>query len=180
MMGYYNNRKATEEVIDRQGWFHTGDIGQFTEQGHLAITDRKKHLFVSSGGKNIAPQPIENLFLESKYIDQFVLIGDGRMFLTALIVPEFDLLKDYAGRKGIAFQSDGELTSLDVIKDLYKKEIDALQKDLPAFERVRRFELLRQPLTVEGGEITPTMKVKRKVVEEKFAEVIEKMYENVV
>jgi len=180
MMGYLNNRKATEEVIDRDGWFHTGDIGQFNELGHLAITDRKKHLFVSSGGKNIAPQPLENLFLESKYIDQFVLIGDGKMFLTALIVPEFELLKDYARRSGIAFQSDGELTENDVIRQLFKKEIDSLQKDLPAFERVRRFELLRQPLTVENGEITPTMKVKRKVVEEKFAEVIEKMYENVV
>ncbi|HEX9615558.1 MAG TPA: long-chain fatty acid--CoA ligase, partial [Bacteroidota bacterium] len=180
MLGYYDNRKATEEAVDRDGWFHTGDIGMFNEQGHLAITDRKKHLFVSSGGKNIAPQPIENLFLESKYIDQFVLIGDGRMFLTALIVPEFDLLKDYANRQGITFQSDGELTENDLIKSLYKKEIDQIQKDLPAFERVRRYELLRQPLSVENGEITPTMKVKRKVVEEKFAAVIERMYEDVV
>jgi long-chain acyl-CoA synthetase len=96
MQGYYNNRKATEEVIDKDGWFHTGDVGMFDPEGHLMITDRKKHLFVSSGGKNIAPQPIENLFLESKFVDQFVLIGDGRMYLTDLIVPEFDILKEFA------------------------------------------------------------------------------------
>jgi long-chain acyl-CoA synthetase len=144
------------------------------------ITDRKKHLFVSSGGKNIAPQPIENLFLASKFIDQFVLIGDGRMFLTALIVPEFEVLKEYARQHGISFESDHDLALHQSIKEMYRKEIDVIQKDLPAFERVRRFELLKQPLTVENGEITPTMKVKRKVVEERFAGVIEKMYQDVV
>jgi len=180
MKGYYNNPKATEEAIDKGGWFHTGDIGQFDEKGHLMITDRKKHLFVSSGGKNIAPQLIENLFLASKYVDQFVLIGDGRMFLTALIVPEFEVLKEYARQNGITFQSDPDLAVNDSVKEMYRKEIDQIQKDLPAFERVRRFELLKQPLTVENGEITPTMKVKRKVVEEKYAGVIEKMYEDVV
>ncbi len=180
MKGYYHSPKATEEAIDKRGWFHTGDIGQFDEQGHLMITDRKKHLFVSSGGKNIAPQPIENLFLASKFIDQFVLIGDGRMFLTALIVPEFDVLKEYARQNGITFQSDPDLAVHDSVKEMYRKEIDQIQRDLPAFERVRRFELLKGPLTVENGEITPTMKVKRKVVEEKYAGVIEKMYEDVV
>ncbi|MBI4417518.1 MAG: long-chain fatty acid--CoA ligase [Ignavibacteriales bacterium] len=180
MMGYYNNKKATEEVIDRDGWFHTGDIGHFDEGGHLIITDRKKHLFVSSGGKNIAPQPIENLFLASKYIDQFVLIGDGRMFLTALIVPEFEVLKEYARQNGIGFESDYDLATHDSIREMYRKEIEMIQRELPAFERVRRFELLDKPLTVESGDITPTLKVKRKVVEEKYAGLIEKMYENVV
>lgn len=180
MAGYYNNKKATEEVIDREGWFHTGDIGHFDDGGHLMITDRKKHLFVSSGGKNIAPQPIENLFLASKFIDQFVLIGDGRMFLTALIVPEFEVLKEYAHHNGLLFSSERELILSDSIKEMFKKEIERIQKDLPAFERVRRFELLEKPLTVESGEITPTLKVKRKVVEEKYAGLIEKMYEDVV
>ena len=180
MKGYYNNPKATEEAIDREGWFHTGDIGTFNEKGHLAITDRKKHLFVSSGGKNIAPQPIENLFLSgSKYIDQFVLVGDGRMFLTALIVPEFDVLKEFARRSGISVKDDIALVKHADVRELYKKEIEVIQKDLPTYEKVRRFELLGQALTVEGGEITPTMKVKRKVVEEKFSGLIEKMYENV-
>ncbi|HLF20682.1 MAG TPA: long-chain fatty acid--CoA ligase, partial [Bacteroidota bacterium] len=177
MKGYYNNQKATEEVIDRDGWFHTGDVGMFDKEGHLMITDRKKHLFVSSGGKNIAPQPIENLFLQSKYIDQFVLIGDGRMFCTALIVPEFELLKDYAKTVGVSFSSDADLICQELIRKLYSTEIERLQKDLSHFERVRRFEILSQALTIEGGEITPTQKVKRKVVEQKFAPLIEKMYE---
>ncbi|MGB2867057.1 MAG: long-chain fatty acid--CoA ligase [Bacteroidota bacterium] len=180
MKGYYNNKKATEEVIDKQGWFHTGDIGMFDSEGHLMITDRKKHLFVTSGGKNIAPQPIENLFLQSKFIDQFVLIGDARMFCTALIVPEFEILKEHAATMGITFSSETDLIDVGHIRKLYQDEIENLQRDLPTFERVRRFELLAQPLTVENGEITPTLKVKRKVVEQKYANLIEKMYADVV
>ncbi|MCI0706318.1 MAG: long-chain fatty acid--CoA ligase [Ignavibacteriae bacterium] len=179
MKGYYNNSSATAEVIDKEGWFHTGDVGMFDPEGHLMITDRKKHLFVSSGGKNIAPQPIENHFLESKFIDQFVLVGDGRMFLTALIVPEFDILKDWARGQGIQGANEAELVAHMEVRKLFQKEIDGIQKDMPNYERVRRFELLPQQLTVEGGEITPTQKVKRKVVEQKFAHLIEKMYEKV-
>ena len=179
MVGYYNNKQATNEVIDKNGWFHTGDVGMFDPEGHLMITDRKKHLFVSSGGKNIAPQPIENLFLQSKFIDQFVLIGDARMYLTALIVPEFDILTEFARSKGISFANEAELVTKEAIRQLFQAEIDQIQKDLPHFERVRRFELLPQTLTVENGDITPTLKVKRKVVEQKFSHLIEKMYENV-
>jgi len=179
MLGYYNNPAATAEAIDAEGWFHTGDVGMFDAEGHLMITDRKKHLFVSSGGKNIAPQPIENHFLESKYIDQFVLIGDGRMFLTALIVPEFDVLKEWVRGRGMGSSSDGDLTADPEVRKHFQAEIDAIQKDLPNYERVRRFELLPQALTVENGEITPTMKVKRKVVEQKYAHLIEKMYEKI-
>jgi long-chain acyl-CoA synthetase len=176
MVGYYNNKRATKEVIDSEGWFHTGDVGHFDQEGHLVITDRKKHLFVSSGGKNIAPQPIENLFVQSKFIDQFVLIGDGKQFLTALIVPEFDTLKEYAAGHGLSFVNETQLVAEGSIRKLFQAEIDKIQKELPAYERVRRFELLDKPLTVEGGEITPTLKVKRKVVEEKFAHLIWKMY----
>jgi long-chain acyl-CoA synthetase len=179
MKGYYNDPSATSDVIDKDGWFHTGDVGMFDPQGHLMITDRKKHLFVSSGGKNIAPQPIESLFLQSKFIDQFVLVGDGRMFLSALIVPEFDILKSYAQNAGISFTVDSDLTRTEDIRKLYEKEIQRIQKDLPTYERVRRFELLPEQLTVERGEITPTLKVKRKDVEKKYATLIEKMYENV-
>jgi long-chain acyl-CoA synthetase len=179
MRGYYNNPTATAEVIDKEGWFHTGDVGMFDPQGHLMITDRKKHLFVSSGGKNIAPQPIETMFLQSKYIDQFVLIGDGRMFLTALIVPEFEILKMHARTSGIPVSLDSELIQREEIRKLFEKEIQKIQKDLPTYERVRRFELLPEPLTPENGEITPTLKVRRKVVEAKYGALIEKMYENV-
>ncbi|HEX9829364.1 MAG TPA: long-chain fatty acid--CoA ligase [Bacteroidota bacterium] len=179
MKGYFNNSAATAEVIDKDGWFHTGDVGMFDPEGHLMITDRKKHLFVSSGGKNIAPQPIENHFLESKFIDQFVLIGDGRMFLTALIVPEFEMLKEWGRAQRIESASEAELVAHVEVRKMFQQEIDAIQKDLPNYERVRRFELLPQTLTVENGEITPTMKVKRKVVEQKFAHLIEKMYEKI-
>jgi long-chain acyl-CoA synthetase len=179
MRGYYNDPSTTGEVIDKDGWFHTGDVGMFDPQGHLMITDRKKHLFVSSGGKNIAPQPIESLFLQSKFIDQFLLVGDGRMFLTALIVPEFDILKNYAISGGIKFTMEADLTRNEDVRKLFEKEIQRIQKDLPTYERVRRFELLPEQLTVENGEITPTLKVKRKVVERKYAELIEKMYENI-
>ena len=176
MVGYYNDEGATKEVINAERWFHTGDIGHFDQEGHLVITDRKKHLFVSSGGKNIAPQPIENLFVQCKYIDQFVLIGDGRQFLSALIVPEFDTLKEYAAGHGLSFVNDAQLVTDKSVRKLFQVEIDKIQKDLPAYERIRRFELLDTPLTIEGGEITPTMKVKRKVVEEKYSHLIWKMY----
>ncbi len=177
MRGYYNNPEATREVIDKDGWFHTGDIGMFDSEGHLIITDRKKHLFVSSGGKNIAPQPIENLFLQSKYIDQFVLVGDGRMFCAALIVPEFENLREFTTARSIAATTEADLIQNVDVRKLFQDEIDRLQKDLPHYERVRRFELLSTALTVEAGEITPTMKVKRKVVEQRYSYLIEKMYE---
>ena len=176
MKGYFNNQAATAEVIDREGWFHTGDIGMFDPEGHLVITDRKKHLFISSGGKNIAPQPIESLFLQSKYIDQFVLIGDGRMYCTALVVPEFDMVKEFAQRRGLPLTDGKGFAEHEEIRKLFTQEIDRIQKDLPNFERVRRFELLSEPLTVENGEITPTLKVKRKIVEQKYSHLIDKMY----
>ena len=179
MLGYYNNKKSTEEVIDKEGWFHTGDVGAFDARGMLVITDRKKHLFVSSGGKNIAPQPIENLFLQSKYIDQFVLIGDRRMFLSALIVPEFDAIQEYADRNKIQYTSVNDLVKSPAIVSIIEKDIQSLQKDLANFERVRKFALLDKPFSLEEGEITPTLKVKRKIIEERYAHLIEDMYKHV-
>jgi len=176
MKGYYNNRKATEETIDKDGWLHTGDIGVFDAAGFLVITDRKKHLFVSSGGKNIAPQPIENLFLTSKYIDQFVLIGDRRQFLSALIVPDFDAIKEYADAHKIPYASVTDLTKNEEIYKIIEQDIQALQRDLANYERVRKFILLDKPLTIEEGEITPTLKVRRGAIEERYAQLIESMY----
>ena len=177
MSGYYHNKRETDETFSADGWFYTGDIGMFDTEGHLIITDRKKHLFISSGGKNIAPQPIENLFLQSPYVDQFVLVGDGRMYCTALIIPDFSTLKEFARAAGIHYSSDTDLVERKEIKKLYTDEIARLQKDLPNYERVRRFELLAEPLSMENGEITPSLKVKRKVVEQKYAHLIEKMYQ---
>ena len=176
MKGYWNDRKSTEEAVDREGWLHTGDIGVFDAAGFLVITDRKKHLFVSSGGKNIAPQPIENLFLQSKFIDQFVLIGDRRMFLSALIVPDFDGIREYADTHGIKYRDMAELTQNEEIYKLVEQDIARLQKDLANYERVRRFVLLDHPLSLENGEITPTLKARRKVIEERYGNLIERMY----
>lgn len=176
MKGYWNLPHLTAEVIDNEGWFHTGDIGMIDEEGFVHITDRKKHLFVSSGGKNIAPQPIENLFLSSKFIEQFVLIGDKRMFCTALVVPDFDALKEYARAAGVPFNFNHDLVKNPIIYRLIEEEVDKIQKDLANFERVRKFILLAKPFTIEDGEMTPTLKIKRKVVEEKYADVIDGMY----
>lgn len=176
MKGYWNNKKATEEAIDKDGWLHTGDIGVFDSEGFLIITDRKKHMFVSSGGKNIYPQPIEGMFLQSKYIDQFVLIGDRRMFLSALIVPDFDAVKEYADRNKIPYKDEEDLISKQEIYDIIDKEVATIQKDLANYERVRKFILLSKPLSIESGEMTPTMKIRRKVIEEKYRDLIEEMY----
>jgi long-chain acyl-CoA synthetase len=179
MRGYWNNPVATAEVIDREGWLHTGDLGHVDVEGFIHITDRKKHLFVSSGGKNIAPQPIENLFLSCKYIEQFLLIGDRRMYLTALIVPDFDALKEFAASRGIPSTDTRDLTRHPIITSLIEAEINHIQRDLANFERVRRFTLLDHQFTIEEGELTPTQKVRRKAIEERYSTVIESMYEGV-
>ncbi len=176
MKGYYNNKKATEEAIDSEGWLHTGDIGTMDDQGMLYITDRKKHLFVSSGGKNIAPQPIESLFAGVEYIDQFVLIGDKRMFLTALIVPDFDALREYADAHGIPYSDKSELVKNSEINRLIEKTIQNAQKDLANFEKVRRFTLLDQAFSIENEQMTPSMKLRRKAIEERYGDLIESMY----
>jgi long-chain acyl-CoA synthetase len=177
MQGYYKNRKETEESI-KDGWLHTGDIGVFDAEGFLIITDRKKHLFKTSGGKYIAPTPIENMFLASKFIDQFVLIGDRRMFLSALIVPDYDALKEYADASRIQYNSVEELLGMKQIYELLEREFDQFHKKLANFERVRKFAILDKPFTIESGELTPTLKIKRKVVEERYKELIDDMYKS--
>ncbi|MFA8343442.1 MAG: long-chain fatty acid--CoA ligase [Rhodothermaceae bacterium] len=176
MQGYYKNKKETEAVL-KNGWLHTGDIGVFDAEGFLIITDRKKHLFKTTGGKYIAPTPIENMFSSSKFIDQFVLIGDKRMYLTALIVPDFDSLKEYADANRIKYEDIEELVKLKQINELLEKEFSQFQKKLANFERIRKFTLLEKPFTIEGGEITPSLKLKRKVIEERYSHLIDDMYE---
>ncbi len=175
MQGYFNNKKETDAVL-RDGWLHTGDIGVFDAEGFLIITDRKKHLFKTSGGKYIAPQPIENLFLASKFIEQFVLIGDRRMFLTALIVPDFEALKEYADANRIAYTDPQELVKLKQVYELLEKDLGQFQKKLANFERVRKFTILEKPFSIEGGELTPKLSVKRKVIEERYKDLIDDMY----
>lgn len=175
MQGYYKNKKETEDTI-KDGWLYTGDIGVFDAEGFLIITDRKKHLFKTSGGKYIAPTPIENMFLASKYIDQFILIGDRRMFLSALIVPDYEALKEYADANRIQYKNVEELVEMKQIYELLDKELDQFQKKLANFERVRKFAILDKPFTIETGELTPSLKVKRKVIEERYKDLIEDMY----
>ncbi|MCL5028337.1 MAG: long-chain fatty acid--CoA ligase [Bacteroidetes bacterium] len=177
MQGYFKNRKETEDTL-KDGWLHTGDIGVFDADGFLMITDRKKHLFKTSTGKYIAPTPIENLFLTSKYIDQFVLVGDRRMFLSALIVPDFEAVQEYADTHKIPYNKLEELVKTKEIYELIEKDMAQVQKKLANYERVRKFTLLDKPFSLEGGEITPSMKVRRKFVEERYGHLIEEMYEN--
>ncbi len=176
MKGYYNDKAATEEAVDRDGWLHTGDIGHFDTDGFIVITDRKKHLFVNSGGKNIAPQPIENLLQQSRFVDQVLLVGDKRRFNTALIVPDFENLEALARERHINFKSREDLVADEKVNDAVRKDINELQKDLAKYEQVRRFRMLAAPFTIESGDLTPTLKIKRKIVEQKYAELIELMY----
>ena len=180
MRGYWKNPRETALAIDADGWLRTGDIGHIDEEGFLAITDRKKHLFVSSGGKNIAPQPIESLFVQCQYVSQFVLIGDRRMFCSALIVPDLEAVGSYAAAHHIRTSTPEELLRHKEVIGLFDREINRLQKDLSQYERVRKFMLLPAPLTIESGELTPTLKVKRQVVEEKYKEAIDKMYAGIL
>lgn len=175
MQGYYKNRKETEDTI-KDGWLHTGDIGVFDAEGFLIITDRKKHLFKTSGGKYVAPTPIENLFLGSKYIDQFVLIGDRRMYLSALIVPDFEAIKEYADANRIQYSNVDELVNMKQIYELLEQDLQQFQRKLASYEKVRKFAILDKPFTIEGGEMTPSLKLKRKVIEERYSELIDGMY----
>ncbi|MBU2584652.1 MAG: long-chain fatty acid--CoA ligase, partial [Bacteroidetes bacterium] len=177
MKGYYNNKKATEEAVDKDGWLHTGDIGEFDKQGFIRITDRKKHLFKTSGGEYIAPQPLEDIFTRSKFIDQFVLIGDNKTYLSALITPDFEALKEYADSHNIPYSKVDELTKSTEIYQIIEKDIATLQRNLANYERIRKFIILEKPFSIEGGELTPTLKVKRKLVEERYADLINGMYE---
>lgn len=176
MQGYYKNKKETDAVL-KDGWLHTGDIGVFDAEGFLIITDRKKHLFKTTAGKYIAPQPIENMFSQCKYIDQFVLIGDKRRFLTALIVPDYESLKEYADAHRINYTDEKELTNLKQIYDLLEKDLNGIQRKLANYERVRKFTILEQPFSVENGELTPKLSIRRKVIEERYKSLIEDMYE---
>lgn len=176
MKGYWNDKIATEQIIDSDGWLYTGDIGEFTPHGNLKITDRKKNIFVSSGGKNIAPQAIENMLCQSRFIDQCVIIGENREFVSALITPNFEQLRDLANEFGIHYTSVNELIANDKIVNHIKKDIDYYQQDLSKYEKVRKFQLLSEPFSIDSGELSPKMSIKRHVVESKYSYLIEMMY----
>lgn len=176
MLGYYKLPEETKAVFTEDGWFKTGDAGKFDANGNLYITDRIKDLLKTSNGKYIAPQQIENILTNNNYIQQIVLIADGRQFVSALIVPNFEFLKDYLKKSNIPFSSWEEIVQKKEIHDFYKKKIGELQTQLADFEKVKKFTLMPAEFEIATGEITPTLKVKRNVVLKKYADLVEKMY----
>ena len=179
MKGYYNNQEATKEAIDSDGWFHTGDIGEFDGDGFLKITDRKKNILVTSAGKNVAPAPMENAMIASPYIEQVVVIGDKRNFISALIVPAFDALESYLLEHDIEGLSPQAIVEhLDIIS-LINEEVSNAMKAFSNYERVKKFTLLPRLLTLENGELTPTLKVVRRIVLSNFEEYVDSMYSDV-
>lgn len=176
MRGYYNKPDETRAVFTSDGWFKTGDIGTLDQDGFLRITDRKKELFKTSGGKYIAPQPIEQAIKGSRFVNQVVLIGAERKFPAALVVPVWEQLESYCKLKGIAAISHSELCRHPRIVDLIQRQIDALTPHLAKYERIKKVALLENEFTIEGGELTPTLKVKRRVIDDKYRDVIEQLY----
>lgn len=174
---YYKKPEATREAFTEDGWFKTGDIGRIDEDGYLFITDRLKDLIITSGGKNIAPQMIETLMAEDHFIEYIAVIGDGRKYVSALIVPTFENLEDWAQKQGISFASRAELIQNPRVLEFYRGIIDERQKTLGQVEHIKKFTLLENEFSQETGEVTATMKVKRKVVQEKYRDLIEAMYE---
>ena len=171
MKGYWNKPEATKEAIDSEGWFHTGDLGSL-DDGYLRITGRKKDLLVLANGKNVAPAPIELKMAESLYIQQIVLLGDKQKSVSALIVPNMERLKEWAKENQITAENDDGLLKEGAVQGLFRKEIDAQSGALADFEKIRKFTLLPEPFSVEKGEMTPTLKIKRNVIAENYGSLV--------
>jgi len=174
MLGYWNNPEATAEAIE-DGWFHTGDIGRIDDDGFVRITDRKKDLIITAGGKNVAPQPIELLMKMDEAIEQMAVIGDRKPYLVALIVPDFDWLEAFAKEKGLPTDRAALLTHPTVLAEL-KQRIEEINKGLAKYETIKRFALLESQFTVDNNMLTPTLKVRRKNVMRQYADLIESLY----
>jgi long-chain acyl-CoA synthetase len=179
MKGYYNHPDLTAEAIDKDGWLHTGDVGKFYK-GYLKITDRIKNIIVNSFGKNVYPTPIENAYLKSPKIEQIFLIGDKQEYLTAIIVPSREEMKEVFKSTEAFFLEPEPFINDPKVKEWLGIDMKELEKELGKFERVKEFIIKRNPFTLEEGELTPTQKVKRKIVEQKYTDAIKKMYVNIV
>jgi len=176
MKGYYRKPDATAEAIDADGWFHTGDIGVIDSDGFLRITDRKKDIIVTAGGKNIAPQPIENRVKTSKYVSNAVMLGDKRKYPIILVVPNIENLRAWAVQRGLNFTDDKSLIALSESVDKVEQEVKKTLRDLAHFEMPKKVMLVARDFTIESGELTPTLKVKRRVVERNYQNQIEALY----
>lgn len=175
MKGYYGNKSATDEAI-RDGWFHTGDVGEVDGDGFLRITDRKKDLLVTAGGKNVAPQPIEGVIKTSPVIAEAVMVGDGKPYLSALVAPDFDGLGAWCRENGVEASTPAEMAANEKVQAHLQSEVDRLSEDFASFERIKKIAVLAEVFSIEGGELTPTLKVKRRVVTERYADRIAALY----
>ncbi len=176
MLGYFNKPEATREVLDEDGWFHTGDIGELDADGYLKITDRKKEIIVMSNGKNVAPQPIENTLKTSPYIEQAVMLGNNQKYMAALIHPSLDLLDQYARNHNIKVGSRKELLTHPEIHSFLDKEIHRMMADFARYEQVKKFILIAEELTQDNGFLTPTLKYKRRLINEHFKHEIAELF----
>jgi long-chain acyl-CoA synthetase len=175
MKGYYNNPQATAEAIDADGWFHTGDIGEVRD-GFIAITDRKKDIIVTAGGKNIAPQPVENLVKTNKFVSQAVMIGDKRKFASMLIVPNFEQLEAWAKKKNFIWTDRSQLIRMPAVTSMLEEEVLGMLGGLAQYERPKKIALLEHDFSLDKGEMTPTQKVKRRVIDRNYKDAIDSMY----
>ena len=176
MLGYFNRPDLTAEVIDKDNWFHTGDIGTMIENRYLKITDRKKEIFKTSGGKYIAPQAMENKFKESAFIEQIMVIGENRKFPAALIIPDFAYLKQWCELHEIAFTSNSEIIKESKVIERIQQDVDEFNKDFGNAEQIKKISLLDKEWTTANGELTATLKLKRKIIAEKYKSIIEEIY----
>ena len=177
MKGYYNRPDENEEAFTPDGWFRTGDIGHIDEDGFLVITDRKKDLIKTSGGKYVAPQRVESFIKSSRFVSQVFVVGNARKFASALIVPNMELVRSYAELKGIAYESDDDLLANPRILNLFERQVEKYTAELAQYEKVKKIALLAHELTIESGALTPTLKARRGVIESRFADVIDRLYE---
>ena len=176
MKGYYQQPEETAKVFTEDGWFKTGDAGLIDEKGNLTITDRIKDLMKTSNGKYVTPQPIENLLSNNNYITQAMVVAEGKPYVTALIIPNFDALKDWIEKMNIPFTNWQEIVNSEKVKEFYRLKLDEIQKGLSGFEKVKKFVLMPSEFEIGTGEITPTLKVKRNVVLNKYSALIDNMY----
>ena len=176
MLGYYKAPDLTTEVIDKDGWFHTGDVGVLEDGKYLKITDRKKEMFKLSSGKYVAPQVIENKFKESFFIDQIMVIGENEKFASALISPNFSFLHNWCSRHGINFRDNNELIRDRQVIERYQREVNGLNATLGQTEYIKRFRLVAEEWGSLTGELSPTLKLKRKYICDKYRDIIEEIY----
>jgi long-chain acyl-CoA synthetase len=176
MMGYYKNEEKTKEVLTEDGWFHTGDIGEIDAEGFLKITDRKKEIFKTSGGKYVAPQVMENTFKASMFIEQIMVIGENRKHPAALIVPSFDHIKDYYGHKHVSYPGPEKVITDPLFVKKIEKVINHYNEGFGKWEQIKKWEFLMEPFSIQGGELTPTLKLKRKAILSKYEGLVNKIY----